>query len=134
MAFGYEFVNLDTKQKHDRRVLLEYYPLIAQASVLPVLALFQLGFFLSWLAGRGRREPGSPSLNKSSKQNLGIFKITRRGINTVNWWLRKPVLESWDFGSRSQWIYGGIWTVWLLYLSFVRTGNGKDYQNYSSIT
>lgn len=125
MAFGYEFVTLDTKQKHDRRVLLEYYPLIAQASILPVLALFQLGFLISWLARRGTREPGSPSMNKSNKQKFGIFRISRRVISTVRWWMRKPVIHSWDCGSRSQWIYGGIWTIWLLYLCIVRTGNGK---------
>ncbi|KAH7135705.1 ferric reductase NAD binding domain-containing protein [Dendryphion nanum] len=124
MAFGYEFVTLNQEQKHARRVLLEYYPKIAQVSVLLVVALFQLTFFISWFAKRGQSEPGSPSLSKA-KEKWGFLKGFRRGLTSMKWWLKKPLISAWDCGSRGDWAFGSIWTLWLLTLCLLQTGN--DY-------
>jgi hypothetical protein len=36
--------------------------------------------------------------------------------------MKKEVVSDW--GTRGEWIFGGIWTVWLLWCSVVDTGNG----------
>ncbi|KAF2657073.1 hypothetical protein K491DRAFT_655489 [Lophiostoma macrostomum CBS 122681] len=125
--FGYEFVTLDEDQKHARRKLLEFYPVIAQWSALAILALFQLFFFVSWLAKRGLdyERPRSPSLikRKDGKRTwLGSFQQT---CEQARWWLKKPVIRDW--GTRAEWIAGAVWTFWLLSLCVVQTGDGLDY-------
>ncbi|KAJ4304707.1 hypothetical protein N0V90_000234 [Kalmusia sp. IMI 367209] len=125
MAFGYEFVTLDEDQKHSRRVLLDWYPLVAQWSVLVVFAGFQLCFLLSWLAKHGLEyeRPRSPSFNKRLEGQWTWLRKSRQGWDRMIWWTRKDVINGW--GTRAEWIGGGVWTVWLLYLSVVQTGN--DY-------
>ena len=121
MVLGYDFVTLDDEGKHARRILLDWYPLVAQWSVLVVFAGFQFAFLLSWLANKGLEyeRPRSPSLNKRLE-----------GWDRLVWWAKKDVAGGW--GTRAEWIGGGLWTVWLLYLSIVQTGNGKDLPDSSS--
>jgi hypothetical protein len=125
MAFGYAFVDLTKEQKHERRVLLEYYPFVGQLSVLVIFALFQLIFAFSWFARRtlGDGRPRSPSLNKRARSWIWL-KRCRQSFETMRWWMRKPLVANW--GTRGEWIFGGIWTIWLLFLSFVQTGNGRN--------
>ncbi|KAF2875434.1 ferric reductase like transmembrane component-domain-containing protein [Massariosphaeria phaeospora] len=124
-AFGYAFVTLDDDQKLRRRELLEWYPFVAQLSVLAVLALFQLGFLLSWLGRRGleHEPPKSPSLDKRGHGKKTWLRKSRQNVHRILWWMKKPVVSNW--GTRGEWVGGVIWTVWLLYLSIAQTGN--DY-------
>jgi hypothetical protein len=122
--FGYEFVTLDEDQKHARRRLLESYPVIAQFSALAIFALFQLCFFLSWLARRGLdyERPRSPSLTKRGDGRGTWLRKSRQTCEQARWWLKKSVIRDW--GTRGEWIGGAIWTFWLLYLCVAQTGNG----------
>jgi len=132
MVFGYEFVTLDDEGKHARRVLLGWYPLVAQWSVLVVFAGFQLGFFLSWLANKGLdyERPRSPSFNKRLEGHWTWLRKSRQGWNNIVWWAKKDVVSGW--GTRAEWIGGGLWTLWLLWLSVLQTGNGK-HQSHTFI-
>ncbi|KAF1958386.1 hypothetical protein CC80DRAFT_30001 [Byssothecium circinans] len=125
MVFGYDFVTLNDEQKHARRVLLEYYPAVAQWSVLAVFLGFQFCYLLSWLARQGLdyEQPRSPSFNKRLEGPQTWLKKSRQGCDRAAWWLKKDVISGW--GTRAEWIGGGLWTVWLLYLSIVNTGD--DY-------
>ncbi|KAF2200060.1 hypothetical protein GQ43DRAFT_441914 [Delitschia confertaspora ATCC 74209] len=125
MAFGYEFINLNDNQKHERRVLLGWYASIAQWSALVILAVFQISFFFSWLADRAleNARPSSPSFNKRGESKLMWMVKFRRALRRVEWWMKKPVNKNW--GTRGEWVYGCVWTVWLLFLSINQTGN--DY-------
>ncbi|KAF2477001.1 uncharacterized protein BDR25DRAFT_276648 [Lindgomyces ingoldianus] len=125
MVFGYEFVDLDHDQKHARRVLLEWYPLMAQLSALVVLALFVCGGILSFLARQGLdyERPRSPSFSKRAEGKSTWLKKSCQGSIKLSWWMKKPVAASW--GTRGEWIGGGIWMAWLLYLSSAQTSN--DY-------
>lgn len=124
MAFGYEFVTLDKDEKHARRLLLDLYPLVAQWSVLAVFAVFQLCFLLNWLVERGLEyeRPRSPSFNKRLDGQWTWLRKSRQGWDRLVWWMKKDVITNW--GTRAEWIGGGIWTVWLLCLCIVKTGNG----------
>ncbi|PSN68013.1 hypothetical protein BS50DRAFT_522965 [Corynespora cassiicola Philippines] len=125
MAFGYAFVDLNDEQKHARRELLDWYPLVAQFSVLFVLAAFQLCFLLSWLAHYGieYERPRSPSFNKRIDGKWTWLRKSRQGFQKLVWWMKTPVIANW--GTRGEWIGGAAWTLWLLYLCVVQTGN--DY-------
>lgn len=132
MVLGYDFVTLDDEGKHARRILLDWYPLVAQWSVLVVFAGFQFAFLLSWLANKGLEyeRPRSPSLNKRLEGQWTWLRKSRRGWDRLVWWAKKDVTGGW--GTRAEWIGGGLWTAWLLYLSIVQTGNGKELPDSSS--
>lgn len=123
--FGYEFVTLDEEQKHARRALLEFYPLVGFLSSLAVLGFFQLGFFFTWTTRQGLEyeRPKSPSFNRRSPDKWSWLRRYSQSIESMKWWLRKPVIRGW--GTRAEWIGGTVWTIWLLYLSAVQTGNGE---------
>ncbi|KAF2183170.1 hypothetical protein K469DRAFT_711125 [Zopfia rhizophila CBS 207.26] len=125
MTFGYEFVTLEKPQRHERRLALDFYAQIAQWSVLVVFALFQLSFFLSWLAKQGLEyeRPRSPSFNKRGDGKWTWLKNSRQGVERLSWWMKRPVFPNW--GTRGEWIFGGIWMAWLLYLCI--NGTGNDY-------
>lgn len=125
MVFGYEFTTLNDDQKHARRHLLEYYPLVAQTSALTIFAGFQLCFALSWLANRGLgyERPRSPSFNKRLEGHRTWLLKAQQGGDQLLWWMKNDVVRGW--GTRAEWIGGGVWTVWLLFLCIVQTGNGE---------
>ncbi|KAF2712943.1 hypothetical protein K504DRAFT_423152 [Pleomassaria siparia CBS 279.74] len=123
---GYDLtLTLDADQKKARRHLLELYPLIAQWSALAIFALFQLSYTLSWLSKRGLdyERPRSPSFNKCRDGSWAWLRKSQQGWDRMLWWMQKPVISSW--GTRGEWVGGGIWTTWLLYLCIANTGN--DY-------
>ncbi|ORY12548.1 ferric reductase like transmembrane component-domain-containing protein [Clohesyomyces aquaticus] len=125
MAFGYGFPNLNDDQKHARRVLLDFYPQVAQWSALAVFALFQFAFLFSWLTCRGLayERPRSPSFSKRTERTW--LKASQQSWDKLLWWMKKPVFPNW--GTTGEWVGGGVWTTWLLYLSFAQTGN--DYMH-----
>jgi hypothetical protein len=70
MRWPYEFVDLTDAQKQHRRVLLDAYGLVAQASAGVVLILLQLYFLAQWIRQRrsdGMDVPSSPSVATRSK-------------------------------------------------------------------
>ncbi|KAK7183201.1 hypothetical protein DPSP01_011422 [Paraphaeosphaeria sporulosa] len=129
MVFGYKIWFPSDDEKHAMRALLDWYPLVAQWSVLVVFAAFQLGFLLSWIASKGLEyeRPRSPSFNKRLEGQWTWLRKSTQAGNRIAWWAKKDVISGW--GTRAEWIGGGLWTVWLLYLSIAPTGN-----NYIHLT
>jgi hypothetical protein len=128
-ALGYYFENLDDKQKHQRREYLDWYGFVAQWSVLVILALAQLSFFIAWVVRSGLKHdrPKSPSFNKRPDGKLSwLQSLGDRWL----WWMRKDTIPGWSWGTRGEWITATIWTVWLLYLSIAHTGNGGYLQYF----
>jgi hypothetical protein len=133
MGFGYKIYIPDDEEKHSMRLLLDWYPLVAQWSVLAVFAAFQLAFLLSWLAHKGLEyeRPRSPSFTKGLEGQWTWLRKTRQGWNRLAWWAKKDVISGW--GTRAEWIGGGWWTAWLLYLSVAPTGNSEPPAYAASI-
>lgn len=123
MVFGYEFVDLNDEQKAERRYLLEYYPFVAQVSVIGVVIAFWCGIAIRKLA-KGVPNPRKKHVEPEPGENAP-GKIAQ-SVARLEWWMGKPVVKGW--GTRSEWVCGGLWTVWLLYLSAVQTGNGKSWR------
>ncbi|KAI1676081.1 ferric reductase transmembrane component [Pyrenophora tritici-repentis] len=123
MAFGYEFVVLDDEAERGRRQALDWYALVAQLSVIAVLAAAGLGQAVSWLAKHsgGHRWSRSQSLQGQNKKDWIL--VLRSECYKLKWWLGVAAAPSW--GTRGEWIGGTAWTIWLLYLCIAQTGN--DY-------
>lgn len=131
-ALGYYFETLNDQQKHQRREYLDWYGFVAQWSVLVIFALFQLSFFLGWLMNSGLKyeHPKSPSFTKGPEGKSWLRSL--RSVSArIKWWLSKDVIRGWAWGTRGEWVGGSIWTVWLLYLSIAKTGNGRSYTKVS---
>ncbi len=126
-ALGYSFVDLNDKQKHQRREYLDWYGFVAQWSVLLIFALFQISFFVAWLVQSGLQydPPKSPSFNKRMNGKSGILRNVQKIGQKWVWWLQKDVVSNWNWGTRGAWIGASLWSVWLLYLCVARTGNGQ---------
>jgi len=135
MGWPYEFVDLTDAQKQHRRVLLDAYGLVAQASAGVVLILIQVYFLAQWL--RQKRSgsddldvPSSPSLKQSRSQIGG--RLNTRAVaqwwRRFTWWCGDSVkCMGSDLGTNGQITAAVAWTVWLLYLSFAETGNGESF-------
>ncbi|KAI1427711.1 ferric reductase like transmembrane component [Xylaria sp. FL1777] len=133
MGWPYQFVDLDAEQLQARRHALDRYGLIAQLSTLVPVALFLLYRLVAWgivkLTGsdRGRYAavPDSPTLKR---QRLSVVGSWRTGAGKVAWWFGDDVVFlGWNWGPRDQIIAGAVWTIWLLVLCVVGTGN--DYMH-----
>ena len=126
--FGYTFVNLTSEEVHARRILLDHYALIAQCSVIAIIATIQVGRLSSWLSGRyGRGDeeqmPSSPYLKASAKSsNASWTRLVSRSKRKVQWWLGNDIRGTW--GTNAQWIFGSLWLTWLLFLCIKDTGSG----------
>lgn len=127
---GYSFINLTKEQVHDRRVLLDRYALIAQWSVVVLLFAFQLHHLLSWLSRRcGQNDeeetPSSPYLKAEAENNkTSSIRSIQRRVAKVSWYLGDEIIAG--FGTKAEWLYGALWTIWLLTLCIMDTGNGTD--------
>ncbi len=131
MAWPYQFVDLDTAQLQARRHTLDRYGLIAQLSTLVPVALFLLYRLVAWgiarVTGSGRGKyaavPDSPALKQ---QRLSVVGSLSAGARKVAWWFGDDVVFlGWNWGPRDQIIGGAVWTIWLLVLCVVDTGNGE---------
>ncbi|KAI8952428.1 ferric reductase like transmembrane component [Xylaria longipes] len=134
MGWPYQFVDLDTAQLQARRRALDRYGLIAQLSALVPVALFLLYRLVTWgvarSAGSGRGAyaavpdiPDSPTLKRQRLSPLGSWSAS---VRKVAWWFGDDVvLLGWNWGPRDQIVAGVAWTIWLLVLCVVSTGN--DY-------
>ncbi|TVY32777.1 Ferric reductase transmembrane component, partial [Lachnellula subtilissima] len=125
-SWPYHFVDLNDRQQHERRILLDRYGAFAQLSALvpvAVILLFRLGIWV--LSERKRQQeyaavPTSPGLKR---QRLSSSGALLRRWRRLEWWLESDVGGGW--GVRGQWIAGLAWGAWLLFLSVHRTGD--DY-------
>lgn len=120
----WHFVDLTQDQKHERRILLDRYGAIAQASVLVPLILLQLYFALCWLDERLKRRH-----DFDSKANRDRSNVLSQAITTIRqwaWWAGEPVeILGYHVSSRGELIAANTWTAWLILLCVVQTGDGK---------
>ncbi|KAI1822196.1 ferric reductase like transmembrane component [Xylaria intraflava] len=132
MGWPYQFVSLDDAQTEARRHKLDRYGLVAQLSALVPVALFLLYRLIAWGVARAKGSsrlgrysalPGSPI---SKRERLSLFGSFTTGARRVVWWFGDDVVFlGWNWGPRDQIIAGVGWTIWLLVLCVVDTGN--DY-------
>ena len=132
--FGYSFVDLTKEQVHARRVVLDQYALIAQVSSIVVLLAFQLYFLASWLNRkvRGHDEyevTSSPILKAEIEDNRGsLVHQIKQKTASARWWLGNEVAPGW--GTRSEYVGGAVWMLWLLVLCIKDTGEGMHFLYY----
>lgn len=130
---GYEFVTLTDEQKAARRHLLDLYGNIGQWSILVVLILLQLAFFIRWAIFRTVRaeRPRSPHPNKVMDfgTRAWYWRLEDQ-ITRFRWWANQSLREGWF--TKGECVLGLVWTLWLLFLSVHRTGNGTSPVSASS--
>lgn len=127
----YRFADLTHEQKLMRRELLDYYAVVAQASVLiPLLVISSLRLYKILHArlqnGTASQIPSSPYV-KAAKSH---YKYSYAGIKDV-WqrfqWNCGDSLRLWrfDVGTKGEILAAVVFTAWLLVLTFVQTGDGR---------
>lgn len=129
MGWPYQFLNLDEAERQARRLTLDRYASYAQLSSLVPVALVILYRIGRWAAKSGASRhgsynavPNSPAL-KFERQSGGGWQTQ---INKLKWWLGGEVhLFGHLYGHRDQWVFGGLWTIWLLFLCIAETGQGE---------
>ncbi|KAI2463539.1 metalloreductase Fre8 [Annulohypoxylon bovei var. microspora] len=130
MGWPYQFIDLDAAQKQARRQSLDRHAACAQLSALvpiAVVLLFRLG---SWLMKRASPQrgvyeavPASPALKQRRRSVPGVWVGSLRRIV---WWLGDDVtFLGMSWGQRDQIFVGVGWTIWLVFLCMIGTGN--DY-------
>ncbi|KAK3990979.1 putative ferric reductase transmembrane component [Cladorrhinum sp. PSN332] len=127
---GYQFLDLTEAEKIVRREALWKYGLIAQLSdLVPVvlILLFRLGKLVSESGNSRSGEyttiPSSPVLKRQRSEGSGKWALF---IRKAKWWLGEDVVAfNTVLGQRDQWLVGTVWASWLLFLSFLETG--EDY-------
>lgn len=128
MALGFAFVDLDDGQKHRRRQLLDHYALVAQISFLSVLVLIRVYFFLSWLGrkwstGDEETRPSSPYIkHERLESSYPLIVRIRKSWGQWQWWCGEPLIRGW--GTKGEWLIGGVWMLWLLFLCYLQTAPG----------
>lgn len=130
MGWPYHFLTLDEAEKHARRLALDRYAGYAQLSSLIPVALVLLYRIGRWAArsAASRKEsynavPNSPTLKFGRESETESWQ-TR--MNQLRWWLADDVrLAGQWYGQRDQWVFGGLWTAWLLFLCVAETGQGE---------
>ncbi|TLS24427.1 hypothetical protein PpBr36_08216 [Pyricularia pennisetigena] len=137
MGWPWRFVDLDEEARALRRETLDRYAAYSQLSVLiPVLGF--VGFQLARRAYRyvsastfGRSAaysslpaaPNSPSIKSRRLTPSGALEIR---LGAVKWWLGDEVFFLGKYrGERDVWVFGGLWTAWLLLLCML--GTDGDY-------
>lgn len=132
MGWGYKFVDLTDPQKADRRILLDEYGLIAQASAGVVLLVIQLFYLAQWIIQRPAQSslgpPSSPNVKHSHKgRHITTWRI-QHWWRRISWWSGHPLnILGIHAGTRGQIIAAAAWNAWLLSLCFVETGNGEFF-------
>ncbi|GAB7346389.1 hypothetical protein MBLNU457_5093t1 [Dothideomycetes sp. NU457] len=120
----WHFVDLTQDQKHERRILLDRYGAVAQASVLVPVILLQLYFALCWLHDRLKRKYDFDQKTTSDQSNVLFQTITT--IRQWTWWAGEPVeILGYHVSTRGEMIAAISWTAWLILLCILQTGN--DY-------
>lgn len=130
MGWPYQIFALDAAQKQARRQSLDRHAAYAQLSALILIALVGLYRLGVWLVRRASPQrgaysavPASPALKQRRRSVTGSFASTLRRIA---WWLGDDVtFLGMNWGQRDQIIFGVGWTLWLVFLCVIGTGN--DY-------
>jgi hypothetical protein len=129
MGWPYHFLELTPAEQHERRLSLNRHSLYAQLSaLLPVIIflLVRLGRWVSRKAGNRvayNAVPNSPAVKRERTTVLGTWSAT---IRLVAWWLGDEVrFAGQDWGRRDEVIFGTLWTIWLLFLCVIGTGEGR---------
>lgn len=130
MAWPYKFIELDEAARISRRQVLDRYGFLAHGSVLIVLATFFFYRIAVLLVKRFKRNhtsyaavPGSPGLKRQRQNAFGSWIAVAR---KTAWWLEDDVnFLGQNWGQRAEFIFGSIWTLWLLFLCINGTGNGE---------
>ncbi|KAK7954255.1 hypothetical protein PG996_015141 [Apiospora saccharicola] len=133
MAWSYSFAEISDAEKHARRLSLDSYGLYAQlSSLLPVFVALIVRL-AAWLSMR--RTPHSITYNavptspgakyiRESTTSGSVSRVFRR----ISWFLEDDIyFAGTKWGRRDQFIFGSLWTAWLVFLCFVGTGN--DYNH-----
>jgi hypothetical protein len=130
MGWPYKFITLDEADRHARRLTLDRYASYAQLSSLIPVALVLLYRIARWsaksAASRGSYNaiPNSPALKFERESERGVW---RTQYNKLRWWLAGDLhLFGQLYGQRDQWVFGGLWTAWLLFLCIAETGQGES--------
>lgn len=129
MGYPYHFVSLDDEQNARRRRMLDSHSQFAQVSILLVPLFYHLFYGLRLLATRRKRtgyqpvkEHQSPVVSRFANPDSAL----KSSINVwarLRWALDEEIIEGW--GTRQQWLFTGVWAVWLLVLAMKDTGDGK---------
>ncbi|KAI6316270.1 hypothetical protein MCOR14_000371 [Pyricularia oryzae] len=137
MGWPWRFVDLDEEARALRRETLDRYAAYSQLSVLiPVLGFvgFQLArrayHHISAKSPGGDaaysslpEAPGSPSQKSRRRSPAGVLGIR---LEALKWWLGDEVFILGKYrGEREVWVFGGLWTAWLLLLCVL--GTDGDY-------
>lgn len=140
MHWPYAFLtDLTDEQKAARRDSLSHYASLAHYySFAPAVLFLLLRLVLRVKARIERRRrgryssiPGSPVSKAQRLTNLGDLKAK---WTKAIWWLGEDVVlrgESW--GQRDEWVFGFLYTLWLLALCVVGTGNGMSFLACSNV-
>ncbi|KAL1875948.1 hypothetical protein VTK73DRAFT_9659 [Phialemonium thermophilum] len=131
MGWPYHFLDLDRAEKHARRLLIDRYARYAQLSALLPVAVFLLYRVIVWAVSSVRSHrgpsydaiPNSPSLKVQRRSSWTVWAVRLRQLR---WRLGDDVyILGYPFGQLDQWLIGGLWTLWLLVLCVLETG--QDY-------
>ncbi|OIW27026.1 hypothetical protein CONLIGDRAFT_621163 [Coniochaeta ligniaria NRRL 30616] len=137
MQWPYHIVKLSAAEKHERRVSLDHIGLYAQFSAILIISCFLLARLAQWIilkatASTKRRADYDvvPTADTSTRRKA--TPSPRRWLSTklqqCLWWLGdEAAIGRHRIGRRDEWIFGGIWTSWLLFLCVA--GTGEDYQH-----
>lgn len=131
MGWSYHFADLTKEQKHERRQLLDWYGSLAQVSVFVPLLVIQCFFLAAWLSRRWRAQDDleTPSSPYAKEQRLGMkrgVRDLRASLRKLAWWAGDSTeVSGYCFGTKGEVLGAVLWTVWLLLLCFLQTGDGK---------
>lgn len=81
-------------------------------------------------ASRASVSAGTPRSRKFNgrRPSASLATILDTRLRQIRWWLRQGVqIRGYDCGARFQWVFGILWTVWLVFQCLVATGDGKIY-------
>ena len=127
----YRFADLTDQQKHQRRELLDLYGFLAQVSVLVPLLVLQCFRVAGWAQARLFRKddlqtPSSPYVKASRLgHGLNVPGIAARWRKFL-WWFGDSVqYAGLHLGTKGEILGVGVWTLWLVALSFLQTGDGE---------
>ncbi|KAK8065417.1 hypothetical protein PG997_012164 [Apiospora hydei] len=133
MGWSYSFAEISDAEKHARRLALDSYGLYAQLSTLLPIAVALVVRLAVWFSRRETTQkiaydavPTSPGAKyiRESTTTGSVGRVFRR----ISWYLGDDIyIAGKNWGRRDQFIFGGLWTVWLVFLCFMGTGN--DYNH-----
>ncbi|KAK8035447.1 hypothetical protein PG993_010442 [Apiospora rasikravindrae] len=133
MGWYYSFAEISDAEKHARRLSLDRYGLYAQLSTLLPIAVALVVRLALWFSRRETTQkiaydavPTSPGAKyiRESTTTGSVGRVFRR----ITWYLEDDIyFAGRKWGRRDQFIFGSLWTLWLVFLCFIGTGN--DYNH-----